>query len=200
MHYPRRTAPGVKNGVVQKKNNHVFTAARGWTLERETPWKGFRHMVSARNVRDYVDLIPEWDEVAEGLESICLSAGSSSADGWYKYHPREHTSRIVLEAWSKELWFEVSQDHAKAHEAIFDLIGLPREDRGEYVLCRFSHATARDYVMLHIFPHELGHHVDRLRSKNQVECRRGEDFAEAFALDLCDRTHAAWFDLVRDRA
>lgn len=36
-------------------------------------------------------------------------------------------------------------------------------------------------MLMHIFLHELGHHVDRLRSKKQNVMLGGEEFAEKYA-------------------
>jgi hypothetical protein len=36
-------------------------------------------------------------------------------------------------------------------------------------------------MLLHVFLHELGHHIDKLRSKKQNLMKGGEGFAENYA-------------------
>jgi len=112
---PRKTTPKVRDGLVQKKNLDRFSAQQGWVLERERPRRGFRHVVSQRNVRDYVDMIPDWEAHAVGLDSIRLCRGSDSLDGAYDFFRRESTGCIQLMAWRKELWLELQADYVDSH-------------------------------------------------------------------------------------
>ena len=54
--------------------------------------------------------------------------------------------------------------------------GLPRRPQ-----CAVGKAQAKGFMLLHIFLHELGHHVDKLRSKKKNIIRGGEEFAENYA-------------------
>jgi hypothetical protein len=36
-------------------------------LERESPGRGFRHIVTKREVQEFIDIIPEWDRLSERL-------------------------------------------------------------------------------------------------------------------------------------
>ena len=46
---------------------------------------------------------------------------------------------------------------------------------------RFTEPQARAYQLLHILPHELGHHHDRITSRRGRRAGRGEPYAEAYA-------------------
>jgi hypothetical protein len=185
----RKVTPRVKDGIVQKKHRHQFTAALGYVISREAPGRGARHIVSQRDIRDFIAIIPGWDQLAIGLESIVLTAGGQSANGYYRVFAREKTGSIQLPAWSGDLWTSHSRAYFEEHRAIFQRIGLAFDDAGpsDEVECRYTTAQARAFLLLHVFLHELGHHVDRMQTKQQAASRRGEAFAERYAVDLLDR-------------
>jgi hypothetical protein len=58
--FNRRTATKVKDGRVQRKNRHRPTGHEGYVLDRESPGRGFRHVVTKRDVQAFIDIIPEW--------------------------------------------------------------------------------------------------------------------------------------------
>lgn len=60
------------------------------------------------------------------------------------------------------------------------------------VLVRFDRRTAADYMLLHVFLHELGHHVDASTSPRKGWTKRGEDYAELWALRTADAMWDAW--------
>src|SRR3954451_8566148 len=68
-----------------------------------------------------------------------------------------------------------------------------------HVELRFTESQARAYQLLHILPHELGHHHDRLTTRSQRRSARGEPYAEAYANRVADsvfptyeRTFGIW--------
>jgi len=77
----RRTATKVKDGRVQRKNRHRPTGHDGFVLDRESPGRGFRHVVTKRDVQMFIDIIPDWHRLSERLERIVLASRSDSCDG-----------------------------------------------------------------------------------------------------------------------
>jgi hypothetical protein len=74
-------------------------------------------------------------------------------------------------------------DWCADHEDLLDRLGVPidfDEEAGE-LHCHWTRSTARAYQLLHVFVHELGHHIDRMTSRGQRESSRGEDHAEQYA-------------------
>ena len=183
--YNRKTTPKVKNGAVQKKNNHGITAKEKYVIDRITPDKGFKHVISKKDIHDFVDLIPDWNNISSGIESIILDRGNESFDGLYEHYYREGTGTIWLSAWPQDLWVDFEEDYFREHQWHFDLFRVVYEKQGEAWVCHFTENQAKAFMLLHIFLHELGHHVDRLRSKNKNKIRGGEDFAETYANNLC---------------
>jgi hypothetical protein len=51
---------------------------------------------------------------------------------------------------------------------------------------RWTEPQARAYQLLHILPHELGHHHDRITSRAGRNIGRGEPYAEAYANRVLD--------------
>lgn len=49
------------------------------------------------------------------------------------------------------------------------------------VFMRFDRTTAAAYQLLHVFLHELGHHIDAMTLPGRGVCKRGESYAEHWA-------------------
>lgn len=84
---PRKTAPKVKLGRVQKKNNWSYTPIADYiagttvAFQRERPAKGFRHILTKQHLERFISLLPDWDELAVGLKVILLASGEDNVDG-----------------------------------------------------------------------------------------------------------------------
>ena len=53
-------------------------------IERTNPGRGFRHLVTRREVVNFLSLLPDWDQLAIGLDKIVLAKGSTMRDGWHR--------------------------------------------------------------------------------------------------------------------
>ena len=177
--YNRRTATKVKDGRVQRKNRHIPTGRLGYVLDRESPGRGFRHVLSKRDLQTFIDLIPNWDQLSQNHERIVL-AGHHPGDAAYEFYHREETGAIFLHAWHEDLWTELTPAYFEAHADIFERIGVSFDRVQGAFLCRFTETQARAFMLLHVFMHELGHHHDRLHQKHR-RSTKGEDYAERFA-------------------
>jgi len=189
--FNRRTATKVKDGRVQKKNRHRPTGHDGYVLDRESPGRGFRHTVSKRDVQGFIDIIPDWPRYSERLERILLASGENDFWGRSTFYYREETGTIWLVAWPEELWMEVSFFFFDSHQMIFDRIGVSYDRCEEFVMCRFTEAQARAFMLLHVFMHELGHHYDKIHQKH-FGSSKGEDYAEHFANSRFDQLFPAY--------
>jgi hypothetical protein len=178
--YNRRTATKVRDGRVQKKNRHIPTCRLGLVLDRESPGKGYRHLVTKRDVQQFIDIIPDWDRLSQNLERIVLSRPVPSEDGAYEFFHREETGGIYLHAWQDDLWTELRVGYYEAHAEVFEHLGVSCDNLDKAVLCRFTEPRLRAFMLLHVFMHELGHHFDQMTQKHR-NSTRGEDYAERFA-------------------
>ncbi len=182
----RKSAPEVIGGKVQKKNDWALTPnyyshdTRELVIDRKRPGKGYRHVLTRKDIRDFIAILPDWPELSLGLNAIVLAAGEDGLDGYHIY------GVVHICAWGEDVWRDYKRDTAffQRHEPIFQRLGVPIEysDDG-YAICRFEVATVRAYQLLHILLHELGHHHDRITTKKQKHTGRGEPYAEAYALD-----------------
>ncbi|MDY3553419.1 hypothetical protein R5W24_002520 [Gemmata sp. JC717] len=185
--FHRKTAPGVRNGRVQRTNNwerspnpYTHTPAR-LVIDRRRPGAGYRHLLLKRDIERFVALIPNWDKLALGLEVICLDHGRDDCDGWY--------NRGVLGvcAWSERMRYELRRDWYRGHRAFLERIGARVEvdETGDAPVIHWTDDTARAYQLCHVFLHELGHHADRMHTRTKRDSGpRGEPFAEGYAFDL----------------
>lgn len=164
MRTPRRkTAPKVRDGRVQRKHRHAATAALSLVVRREPPGAGRRHVLTTRDVWQFLDLIPDWHELSRGMEQIVLARGGGSWDGVYERFPRERTAAIRLASWPTDLWLEKEPHWVREHAEVLAELCVAREVTSDSaVRCFFTPASARAYMLLHVFLHELGHHHDHL--------------------------------------
>jgi hypothetical protein len=178
--FNRRTATKVKGGRVQRKNRHRPTGHDGYALDRESPGRGHCHVVSKKDVQAFIDIIPEWHRFSERLERIVLAKCNDGLDGAHEFYYREETGAIFLQSWRDDLWIELTSDYFDAHQTIFEQLGVSYDRLSTAVMCRFTEAQARAFMLLHVFLHELGHHYDRIHQKH-LYSTKGEDYAERFA-------------------
>lgn len=86
----RRTAMKVKEGRVQRKNRtalspHLFQPnSAGLLVERRRAGDGYRHVVRRSDVRRFVELLPRWQELSQGVTTIVLDRGGQGCMGWYE--------------------------------------------------------------------------------------------------------------------
>jgi hypothetical protein len=197
--FNRRTATRVKDGQVQKKNRHRPTVLERCVIDRQSPGRGFRHVASKRDVQAFIEIIPEWPRLSERLERIVLAA-NSAGDGHYRFYRREETGGIFLHAWPEDLWMDIDVRYFETHRTVFERLGLSYDPpEGDCVMCRFTEAQARAFMLLHVFMHELGHHYDRTHQKHHGS-NKGEDYAERFATSRFDHLFPAYVRVFGDPA
>ena len=186
----RRTATRVRGGRVQKKNN--WSPDRGdyfaltqdeIRLDRRQPGRGFRHLITIAQLRSFISLLPDWDEVAAGLQAIVLD-GHTDCMGW------AGDGVVAICAWEQGLWWEdCDRGFEEDHRDLLDLLGVVRAPVDDRLEARWTEEQARAFQLLHILPHELGHHHDRITTRSQREAARGEPYAERYAQRVLD---AVW--------
>lgn len=179
--YSRKTTPKVRDGKVQKKNNQEPTPNyyRGnlaeFVIDRERPGEGHRHVLLQKDVRAFLGILPEWEELSRGLNAIVLATAESDAMGWHR------PGVVAVCAWPRDIWDTWGIGFYEEHEDILARIGVPCESKEGSVICKFTEDSARAFQLLHILTHELGHHHDRMTTRTQVRASRGERFAEEYA-------------------
>jgi hypothetical protein len=176
----RRTATKVVNGKVQRKNRSQLTSCSQTVIDRQSAGPGYCHVLSKRDLYAFIDLIPDWNKLSQRLERIILASPDPGDDASLQFYYRNNTSSIELYAWDEDLWICTNHSYFESHRSIFDRIGLSYDIGKEDVICRFSEAQARAFMLLHVFMHELGHHYDHMTQKHR-RASRGEDYAERFA-------------------
>lgn len=194
----RRTATRVQDGRVQKKQN--WTLAEGdyfartqaeIRIDRRDPGKGYRHLLTISQLRTFLGLLPDWDDVAIGLDAIVLDTRTRPDTLGL------HSEGVVsVCAWERKLW---SVGDVSFVYSAFDLLklldvkirGLP----GDRYELRWTEGQARAFQLLDVLAHELGHHHDRITSRHQVHTGRGEPYAEAYAVRVREIVWPAYTQL-----
>ena len=126
----------------------------------------------------FVELIPDWNKHAQGLEQVVLATGNDDADGWY------NGTVIAVCAQPKSLLQTQVAWYAESHRHLYERLGIGKSRIDEDYLVQFTPESMNAFLLLHVFLHELGHHIDRMTCRPQKECSRGESFAEGSAYQL----------------
>lgn len=175
---PRKSAMRVRDGRVAKKNN--WTPDRGdyyarpqseIRIERTHPGPGYRHVVTVGQLRQFLDLLPDWDELAVGLEAISIYEGGH---GWLGLC---NPGVVVITAWEQDLWWPgTPKTWVDEVSDLLDLLGVEivaKRDEPEIQELRWTEAQARGFMLLDVLVHELGHHHDRMTTRGR-SAPRGE--------------------------
>ena len=179
----RRTAPKVKDGQVQYKNN--WTRDRddyhAWRqseikLDRRPPGDGYRHLLTIDQLRRAIALLPGWEEMAGGLDAVVLDTHDDDVMGWH------YDGVIAICAWRRDLWWRDTHPwFLDQSRDLLDLLGVEQRRLGPRTELRWTEEQARAYQVLDVLPHELGHHHDRMTTRSRDRAARGEPYAEAYA-------------------
>jgi hypothetical protein len=184
----RKTTPKVVGGKTQRKNrwaqtpNCYNTRQDRPVIDRRRPGAGYRHVLKKRDVKRFIGLLPDWDELSIGLNVIQLAPGHPTCDGWHR------PGVVAVCAWPIDQAVEASDWYYREHRKIFKRLGVPCFELSDAkIRCEFNDSMIRAYQLLHILLHELGHHHDRMTTKSKRQSSRGERFAERYALNYADR-------------
>ncbi len=174
-HFKRKSTPKVKDGRTLKKNNHKLTP-NYWNTKQENtiidvekPGRRYKHFLKKRDILQFIELIPNWNELSKGLDAIVLISGGNDCDGYYN-----NNGIICISAWEREQDVLLSKPYYEAHKELFDRLGIKVTEENSNFFCEFSVEQIKAYQLLHIFLHELGHHHDRMKTKSKRGCTRGE--------------------------
>lgn len=122
----RKTTPKVKNGKVQKKNNHNLTSNYWNTrqdslqIDVENSGKGYKHFLKKKDIINFLEILPDWNEIDIELDAILLAEGGGS-DGWYS------NGVIGICAWDKNMTCSLNKDFFNDHIELFKKLNLQFE-------------------------------------------------------------------------
>src|SRR5438128_2035462 len=92
----RKTAPCVRGGRVQRKNDWARTRDRDSAfIVRESPPRGHRHLLTVSDVEAFIELLPV--ALMSGVERVVLSERVSCL-GWCR------RGIVAVSAWPRQLW------------------------------------------------------------------------------------------------
>lgn len=181
-HVNRKSAMRVVDGEVKRNNNWIEDPANyrlrfqdEIVLDRRDPGPGRRHLLTIADVRAFLELLPAWDDVAIGLDAIVLDHCPGTL-GWHNW------GIVALGSWERDLWWhECEPEWFAEHREVFDLFGVEHAKRGPRYELRWTEEQAKAFQLVYVLAHEIGHHRDRVTTRNILVCPRGEPYAEAYA-------------------
>ena len=196
----RKSTPRVIGGVVLRKNNHKKTPNYWNTKQQdviidiEKPGKGYKHFLKKKDVLKFIEIIPNWAEISKDLDAIVLASSDIDCDGYYN-----NDGVVCISAWEKEMDIWLDEQYYKNHQSLFERLGVKITQEGKHFFCEFNEDQIKAYQLLHILLHELGHHVDRIKTKSKITAARGEKFAEDYAFEhekIIWKTYQEQFNIV----
>lgn len=168
---------GRATDAVRLLRRHLGSRRTVTPIHQDTTGCCFRHVVTKDDVGRFVRVVPDWDAASHGLRAICLAGERHDCDGWY------NEGELAVCAWPRRMTSSLEPDWYFGHRRLLDRIGADIDFCDNKIVCRWTDKTARAYLLLHVFLHELGHHVDRLAGGVAGEFRGGEGWAERFAFE-----------------
>src|SRR3954453_16950169 len=109
----RRTT-GVWIRVTTARSRRARSALTG-----AAPPEGSRHLITLAELRRFSELLPDWDEVAVGLDAIVLDSATD-------LRRLVRTRRRGICAWDHDPWDWWSADMEHEHRHILDLLAVER--------------------------------------------------------------------------
>lgn len=149
-------------------------------IRRESPGKGFHHFLTRKDVRAFIELIPQWSLISGGLDYVLLARGEPGCDGWYD------GTVVAINAWEQDGWRSVPADYYAIHKHVLERLNVETVKSGQNYLCKFNCGSIKAFQLLHVFLHELGHHFDKISTRSKRVSSRGEAFAEQYASGFQD--------------
>jgi hypothetical protein len=196
-HNRRNSAPKVRGGKVQRKNRSartptIYNTRQSYpAFDKERPGRGYKHVVRKKGLYAFIDILPQWDELAVGLDVVLLGKGRCDCMGWRR------PGIVAICAWDRDIeWDDDWEGVCTEHEALLDNLGVvfyPQEDKGWHV--GWTESTAQAFQLIHVFVHELGRHHDKMTTRSKRGAARGESYAEAYARKWEDTMLERYFEV-----
>ncbi len=146
----------------QSAENKLAGVGGQWSLtmqrlviDRGRPGKGFIHLLGATNLLPFLDILPDREKMAAGLQRIMLVPYTEGVFGLC------HPAVIEICAWPRDLWIDIPKPIFKEQQWLLEMLEVPckqSEDDKNAMLCEFTEATATGHQLLGTFLHELGRH------------------------------------------
>src|SRR6266568_1406720 len=85
-----KSSPKVVDGRVCKKNNWNMSTdyyfapnPREVVIDRKRPGDGYRHVLTKQDIHRFLEILPDWNQLAVGLNAVVLAPGERGTDGYH---------------------------------------------------------------------------------------------------------------------
>lgn len=160
-------------------------------IDRGRPGRGFVHLLGANTLLPFIDLLPDREEITEGLEMIMLVPKVEDVFGL------AHPGVIEICAWPRDLWLDLDIPTYEQHRWLLEMLEVPCtvEEKENSAVCEFTEKTARAHQLLGTFLHELGHHRHLLKNRPRGRAaRRPAPYTGTYGRDMAKRLFNAYAD------
>lgn len=178
--YARKTATKIRNGRVSNKNrnektpNYWNTRQSEIQIDIQKPGKGYKHFLKKKDLIQFWNILPDKEKIGIELDAIILAEGNNMCDGWYQ------NGVICICAWEKEMSREMNYKYFEDHKDLFERLEVKYILKKDSVVCDFNENQIKAFQLLRVMTHEIGHHIDRIRTRKRRTCPQGEVFAFKF--------------------
>lgn len=156
---------------------------------RRKPGPGAQHLLKVEDIRRFIEIIPNWEELSAGLDAVVLVPYSRTFFGQYSY-----SSVIKISAWVDDEWYEMHPENFERDKYLIEMLDVPYERLDWGFECKFTTNQVKAFQLLGTFLHELGHHVDRMNCRGKKDCPGGEPFAIKFEKEMIQKV---WPEFVK---
>lgn len=131
------------------------------------------------------DLLPPKD--VDGLHSVGLEPSTRKIwhrNGIYYRYPEPKITLFSLDC-SMQYSIKSPMGRARLNYAVETGFGMTLTQKDRWVVCTWDAMSYKLFMLAHVLPHEVGHHVHRFHKGYQYDAEsygKGETFAEQYAL------------------
>jgi len=194
-HHRRKSTPKVRGGKVQRKNRSartptIYTWQGHLVVDKEKPGRGYKHLAGKWDVRRFLGILPQWDELSGGLNTVLLAEGGYGCMGWHR------PGIVAICAWDREIvWDDCDQKFYRGNKRLFDKLDVECRPNGKEWYIDWTESKAKAFSLIDVLVHELGHHHDRMTTRSKRRTARGEPYAEAYARRWEDTILERYFEV-----
>jgi hypothetical protein len=160
-------------------------------IDRARPGRGFVHLLQNAMILQFLDLLPNREEMTEGLQMVMLTENVPGVFGL------SHPGVIEICAWPRELWRDFTAETFKREQWLLEKLEVPcrRDEKSGLVTCEFTEETARAHQLLGTFLHELGHHRHLVRNRHAKPKKKPVEYTSPYAKHTAEVMFHAYADL-----
>jgi len=145
--YHRKPQQAIKRGEKKPSAHHYdLSKAAKCNIEREKPGRGFISLIMKREMETFIKLLPEWEDLSLGIETVVLAPGEDGVLGW------RSPGVVGLCAWPRIIeWDDCDHDFYNTHKDLFAKLEIPCAGEDDHWYVGFTDLSASAFQLIHVF-------------------------------------------------